>query len=69
MINKSALIKTSIIWLGITAVVIGACFIPDIMAAVLLYGLAAVVLGGLVYATYCIFDDSGYDYYGWYDEY
>ena len=69
MVNKLALVKTIGLWLAIAAVVVGACFIPDIVAGVLLYSLAIVIIGGLVYATYCIFDDSGYDCYGWYYEY
>ena len=67
--NKSALIKTGMIWLGSAAVLVGVYFIPDIVATILAWGVATTAISGLVYITYCILDDSGYDYYGWYDEY
>ena len=69
MVNKSALAKTIAVWTVIVAVLVGGCFIPYIVATVLAWGLATTVISSLIYITYCIFDDSGYDYYGWCDEY
>lgn len=69
MVNKSALVKTTIVWAVIVAVLVGVYFIPDIVATILAWGLATTVISGLIYMTYCIFDDSGYDYYEWCDEY